>query len=101
MAGLFDPLTPVQARRIEDGKRGQMLVVVLENEEALLPADARCCLLAALRSVDFVAQGAAHQWHSILPQNDSVCVIEDWQAERRRSEEFVQRILARQGGAAS
>ena len=101
MVGLFDPLTPVQARRIEEQKRGQMLVVVLESEEALLPADARCSLIAALRSVNFIAPAADGQWRSILPQNDNVCVIEDWQAERRRSEEFVQRILARQGGAAS
>ena len=100
VVGLFDPLTAVQARRIENHKRGPMLVVVVEHEGALLPAAARCHLMAALRSVDFVTPAADDEWRSILPQNNVGQVIEDLQAERRRSEEFAERIMARQGGAA-
>ena len=101
IVGLFDPLTAVQAHRIEDQKRGRMLVVVLESADTLLPADARCYLMAALRSVDFVVRAAGHEWHSIIPPHADVQVIEDPQAEKQRSEEFIQRIIARQGSAAS
>ena len=97
VVGLFDPLTDVQARRLENHKRSQMLAVVLESPETLLPAAARCCLVAALRSVDFVVQTAGQEWRSVIPQHEDVQVIEDLPAEKQRSEEFVQRILSRQG----
>ena len=78
-----------------------MLVVVLESPDTLLPAEARCQLIAALRSVDFVLSATEQEWRSIVSQNNAqVHVIDDLQAERRRSEEFVERIMARQGGAA-
>ncbi len=101
VVGLFDPLTAAQARRVESHQRGQMLVIVLESADTLLPADARCYLMAALRSVDFVVRAAGHEWHSIIPPHADVQVIEDPQAEKQRSEEFIQRIIARQGSAAS
>ncbi len=101
IVGLFDPLTAAQAQRIENYKHGSILAIVLESEETLLPADARCHLVAALRSVDFVTSAANREWHSITPGSDSIHVVEDLAAERRRSEEFVQRIITRQGAAAS
>ena len=101
IVGLFDPLTVIQAQRIENHKRGRTLVIVLEGEDTLLDAEARCHLAAALRSVDFVARAAGHEWRSVVSQNDHLQVIEDLQAEKRRSEEFIERIIARQGGAAS
>ena len=101
VVGLFDPLTAAQARRVENHQRGQTLVIVLESADTLLPADARCHLMAALRSVDFVVRAAGHEWRSILPPNADVQVMEDPQAEKRHSEEFIQRIVSRQGSAAS
>ncbi|MGH9639381.1 MAG: hypothetical protein ACRD3Y_04925 [Bryobacteraceae bacterium] len=91
MAGYFDPMTAAQAKRIAQyGEHGKLLVVVLEGEEALLPAPARAALVAALRAVNAVAIAPAGEWP-----------LEDTDAERARTAEFVQFILDRQGlGAA-
>jgi len=100
IAGLFDPLTALQARRVEKEARGRTLVVVLENSDTLLPADARCHLMAALRSVDFVVQASEQDWHSITLHGKNVQVIDDKQAEKQRSQDFVELVISRQGEAA-
>jgi hypothetical protein len=99
IVGWFDPLTAVQARRIASHKSGQTLAVVLESLDTLLPAEARCNLVAALRSVDLVAQADEHNWRSIAFQNAHVHVINDVQAEKRRSQDFVELIISRQQDA--
>jgi hypothetical protein len=100
VVGLFDPLTAVQALRIKGDEHSKTLAVVLESPDTLLPAEARCHLVAALRSVDFVALAAEHDWRSIAFQNPHVRVIDDLGAEKRRSEEFIERIISRQQDAA-
>ena len=99
MVGLFDPLTAVQALRIKSGEGGKTLAVVLESPDTLLPAEARCHLIAALRSVDFVVQAAEHEWRSMTFQNADIRVMDDLGAENRRSQEFVERIISRHGDA--
>jgi hypothetical protein len=90
IAGYFDPMTAGQAKRIaasrEPGRK--LLVVVLENEEALLPASARAALVAGLRAVDAVVIAPAGEWP-----------LADADAERARTAEFVRFILDRQGAA--
>ena len=101
VVGLFDPLTVLQAGRIKGDEHNKTLAVVLESPDTLLSAEARCHLIAALRSVDFVVQTAGQDWRSVAFQNAHVRVIDDLAAEKQRSEEFVQRIISRQGGAAT
>jgi hypothetical protein len=56
VVGVFDPLTAAQAKRIaECARRGRpVLVVVLDDGETLLPAEARAALMASLRDVRLV-----------------------------------------------
>lgn len=95
--GLFDPLTALQARRIEDSGGERTLLVVLEDSDTLLPADVRCCLVAALRSVDYVVPAGGSEWLSFASYNDKLHVIDDGAAEKRRSQDFIELIAARQG----
>jgi hypothetical protein len=96
IVGLFDPLTAFQARRIDASGDAKTLIVVLQNPDALLPAEARCHLLAALRSVDFVVQATEHEWRSTALHNKNIRVIEDLEGERRRSQNFVELIASHQ-----
>ncbi|HEX7363524.1 MAG TPA: hypothetical protein VF283_23780 [Bryobacteraceae bacterium] len=88
MTGYFDPMTAAQAKRIarsrEPGRK--LLVVVLDDGEALLSATARAALVAALRAVDAVAIARPGEWP-----------LADADAERARTAGFVQFILDRQG----
>ncbi|MBV9679071.1 MAG: hypothetical protein JO185_22230 [Acidobacteriaceae bacterium] len=96
IVGLFDPLTASQARRIETYKRGGILVVVLENPDTLMPANARSHLVAALRSVDFVAEATEQEWHSVAVGNKNVEVIDNLEEEKRRSQDFIDLVASRQ-----
>ena len=97
VAGLFDPLTVTQARRLAElpRKGRKVLAVVLEDDETLLPAEARAELIAALSAVDVVAIADGVQWRSQL-ETRGVEIIEDFRAEKQRSAEFVKLILERQ-----
>lgn len=88
IAGLFDPMTAAQAQRIARHRQNgrKFLAVVLENEDALLSADARAALVAALRTVDAVVIGQP---------GDVPATNEDIAAERGRTAEFVQFVLDR------
>jgi len=96
IVGLFDPLTALQARRIENAKRGELLVVVLENPDTLMPANARCHLVAALRSVNFVVEATEAEWRSVVIGNESVEVIDNLEEEKRRSQDFIDLVASRQ-----
>lgn len=96
IVGLFDPLTASQARRIESYKGNGILVVVLENPDALLPANSRCHLVAALRSVDFVAEATEHEWRSVAIGNENVELIDNLEEEKRRSQDFIALVASRQ-----
>jgi hypothetical protein len=100
LPGLFDPMTAVQAKRIaQQGQNGhRMLVIVLEDGESLLSAEARATLVASLRAVDAVAIARAGQWQDLIPANVSV-LDEDLAAERERTAEFVKFLIARQNAA--
>jgi len=97
LAGLFDPMTAAQAKRIaQQGQNGhRMLVIVLEDGESLLSAEARAALVASLRAVDAVAIARAGQWQDFIPAHLSV-PDEDLAAERERTAEFVQFVIDRQ-----
>ncbi len=100
--GLFDPLTAVQACRLADiarNGRRKLFAIVLETKDALLPANARAELLAALRDVDLVATAEPQRWQSALPEGADVQIVEDAEAETARSAEFVQFVLDRQRAA--
>jgi len=101
VAGLFDPLTAVQAKRLaglaNSGRR--LMAVVLSDSETLLAADARAALIASLRSVDLVAVARAGEWRSAIPQGTDLEIVEDLAAESGRSAEFVRFVLQRQASA--
>ncbi len=98
VVGLFDPLTTVQAKRLADaGKDGRnVLAIVLTTPDALLSADARAALVAAVRGVTAVVIANSEQWRAALPQNSDLAILDDLEADKRRSEEFIQFVLKRQ-----
>ncbi|HEY7306208.1 MAG TPA: hypothetical protein VH601_18935 [Bryobacteraceae bacterium] len=99
IAGFFDPLTSIQASRLADiAKKGHnVLAIVLAAPDCLLPADARAALVAAVRGVSAVVVANAHEWRSVITKDANVTVVDDLQGDKRRSEEFVQYVLKRQG----
>ncbi len=99
VVGFFDPLTAIQAARLaEAANRGRkLLAVVLTASNSLLPADARAALVAAVRGVSTVVIADAAEWRSAIPQTADVAILDDLEGEKRRSAEFVEFILERQG----
>jgi hypothetical protein len=95
VVGRFDPLTLPQAERLGRlaGEGHSILGVVEPSADCLLPADARATLLAALRSVNLVVIADA-AW---LPPHPQMKILEDEEGERKRSAEFAQFIVERQG----
>jgi hypothetical protein len=59
VSGFFDPMLAWHAERLREIKRNSapLLVLIADSENAILPARARAELVAALRVVDFVAEG--------------------------------------------
>ncbi len=103
VVGLFDPLSAVQACRlakIAKNSGRKVLAIVLEAPDALLPADARAALLAALRVVDLVATAEPQHWRSALPDGANIQIIEDPEGEKARSAQFIEFVLERQRSAA-
>lgn len=97
VAGFFDPLTEVQARRLAVLSQGRkLLAIVLESEDTLLAANARAALIAGLREVDAVIIAPPDDWRSLIPRRPGIEIIEDEAGERARSAEFVQFVLRRQ-----
>jgi hypothetical protein len=98
VVGLFDPLTVVQARHLAAWRKQgrKLLAIVLEGEDTLLEANARAALIAGLREVDAVTIAAPDGWHSLIPRDARIEIVEDEAQERARSEEFVQFVLRRQ-----
>ncbi len=96
VAGLFDPLTAVQAERLALLSRHgrKVLAIVERGENPLLNADARATLIAALRDVDAVA--IADSGRDIVPFNSPVELIEDAMGEAARSADFIEFVLERQ-----
>ncbi len=97
VAGLFDPLTAVQARRLrelaQDGRK--LAAVVLKNPNTLLDADARAVLVASLRDVDAVSIAEPEEWRNMTPEGN-LRIIEDLSGEQERSAEFVRFVIARE-----
>lgn len=98
VAGLFDPLTATQARRLADlANNGRKLLAIIETgNPTLLSAEARAALAAGLREVQAVAIAGPDDWHNLIPETSRVQVIEDAESERLRTEEFIQFVLKRQ-----
>ena len=101
--GQFDPLTAGQASRLHAlrGRNGKLLVVVLENSQALLPGAARAALIAALRDVNAVIIAEPDKWRNAIPSAADVLVIEDPEAEKARSADFVRYVVTRQAAASN
>ena len=97
IAGLFDPLTAAAAKRFETlrGDRS-VLAIVLHNSDALLTADARASLVAALREVRAVVLASDACWRSVIPESPYIRIIEDPEGELRRTAEFAAFVLSRQ-----
>jgi len=95
--GQFDPLTAVQAKRLAAlaTDSTKLLAIVLEDGRALLPASARAALIAALRDVDAVTVAGPERWRGVIPNGPCITIVDDAEAEKIRSAEFVQRILER------
>jgi hypothetical protein len=99
IAGFYDPLTAIQASRLVDlAKKGRnVLAIVLTAPDCLLPSDARAALVAAVRGVSAVVIAKADEWRCAIPQNADITVVDDLEDDKRRSEEFVEHVLKRQG----
>jgi len=96
VVGRFDPMTAVEAERLAEFARlGKVLGIVLENEEALLPADARAVLVASLRDVSAVLVAHAQKWEALLPKSAALSVVEDLAGEGARRQEFIECVLNR------
>ena len=96
IVGYFDPLTATQAKRFADAERDgrKVLAIVLIAPDSLLPADARAALVAAVRSVSAVVIAESQQWRSAIPHD--IALLDDLEAEKKRSAEFIEFILKRQ-----
>lgn len=97
VVGRFDPMTASEADRLAGLARlGKVLGIVLEDdEEALLPADARAVLVASLRDVSAVLVAHTEKWEALLPKNAALSVIEDLAGEGARRQEFIDCVLNR------
>lgn len=98
VAGLFDPLTALQARRLADfASNGRKLIaIVLDSEDALFSAEARAALIAALREVSAVAIANSSGWCGIVPDDRRIAFVVDPEGDRARTAEFIQFVLSRQ-----
>ena len=96
--GFFDPLTALQAKRLAEAATGgrKILAVVLDKPDSLLAADARAALVAAVRGVSAVAIAESPDWRSVLPGDADIEILDDLEAEKKRSAEFVEFVLTRQ-----
>jgi len=96
IAGLFDPLTAIQANRIASLRRDgrQVLAIVERGENTLMTAEARAVLIASLRNIDAVT--IADCASSVVPPNSNAALIEDAAGETARSVQFVEFVLERQ-----
>ena len=104
VAGLFDPLTAREAGMLANkvaGDSRKLLVIVLDMEDALLPAEARAALVAGLREVHLVATAKPERWQDAIPRGADIRIVEDAEAGRARCAEFIQLILDRQQAAAT
>lgn len=75
VSGYFDPLLASHAGRLEELKRdgAPLMVVILDPPRAILPSRARAELVAGLRAVDYVVEGAdAIAPHVHLEEEDAV-----------------------------
>jgi hypothetical protein len=99
--GQFDPLTAAEANRLTalGAPDRKLLAIVLENNEALLPAAPRAALIAALRDVNAVTVAHPENWRIAIPGGAHVRVVEDAASEKIRSAEFVRYIVGRQAAA--
>jgi hypothetical protein len=97
VVGRFDPMTADEAERLAEFARlGKVLGIVLEDEEALLPAAARAMLVASLRDVSAVLITHPEKWKALLPTNAALSVVEDVAGEGARRREFIECVLNRQ-----
>jgi len=95
--GLFDPMTAVEAERLAElGKTRNLLVVVLEEDGALLEASARAVLVAALRGVSAVTIGRRENWRMAMPENAAVQIVDDSEGESARRNAFMELVTGRQ-----
>lgn len=102
IAGNFDPLTATLARdlattvsnalHIGDGPP-RVLAAVFENREALLPAEARSVLVAALRSVESVVVISPDALDAFAPETGNVRVIWSFESDIRSSAELTELVL--------
>lgn len=98
VAGLFDPLTAGEARRLASlANHGhKLMVIVLNGEDPLLSVEARAPLVAGLRDVSAVCAAATDEWRKFIPRTPRVRLVEDTQADRARTADFIGFVLNRQ-----
>jgi len=98
VAGFFDPLTTVQAKRLSRlvERERKLAAIVLNGNGTLLTSDARAVLVAALRDVNLVAIADGDEWQDRIAGLEAVRVLQDSAGEAARTAEFVQFVLNRQ-----
>lgn len=96
--GFFDPLTALQAKRLAEAATGgrKILAIVLDKPDSLLSVDARAALVAAVRHVGAVVIAEPHDWRSVLPGDADIEILDDLEADKKRSEQFVEFVFTRQ-----
>jgi len=101
--GYFDVLRAEHVRELEQAREGMgactLLAVVRANPGALLPQRARAELVAALRSVDYVALADAADVESLVAALEPERVVRLEGADERRSRELREYVRSRSRNA--
>lgn len=94
LAGYFDPLLAEHARSIAEVAQGDpLLVLVLDDAAALLPAGARAELVAALRSVRYVSVVSRAELNE---QFEGINIVSDEDTDIVRQRKLLQHIRDRE-----
>jgi hypothetical protein len=84
------------ARLAELGRDQKLLVVVLQEKNALLEVSARADLAAALRAVSAVTIASPEAWEAAIQEGPAVNVIQDPSGDAARRNAFIEMVLSKQ-----
>ncbi|HYZ83579.1 MAG TPA: hypothetical protein VE621_04230 [Bryobacteraceae bacterium] len=101
VVGYFDPVTSANALRLKQlaEQYGNLLVIVTDPEDPILPLRARLELVAALRPVTEVVGVAPDELEDALESLEGVEVIREEAEDTRRTQDFIRHLQERQAAA--
>jgi glycerol-3-phosphate cytidylyltransferase-like family protein len=103
VTGYFDVLRAEHVRDLEESRAelgsGTLVAIVVANSGALLPQRARAELVAALRSVDYVALADANDVEALVASLGPERVVRLEEADERRARELRELVRSRSRNA--